>query len=148
MSLASGYAAVQAGCTSIPQHGYFAVETPALYQVTIFQGNRRVFYRFNTPMQLEWECPSPPAIVRMFFRDTNPMATFADPILTITTFLGACGSPGCFLGTSLWFQTVGLAYHFWTQTPTSCDQVHVQNWKSNIGSIGFHSYLTPPSNPC
>jgi hypothetical protein len=148
MSLASAYAAIQAGCTAVPQHGYFATEAPDLYQVKIWQGNRRVFYRFNYPLTLVWECPSPPAIVRIFMYEHPEITVNTGPILTITTFLGECGSPGCFLGTPLWFQTVGLAYHFATQTAVACDLVHLQNWKTNTGSVGFYRYDVDPPYPC
>ena len=148
MSLASAYAAIQAGCVSIPQVGYFAVEPMAKYQVTIYQGKRRIFYRFNNELELEWECPSPPAVVRIFMREKPGDLVATDPLLTITTFLGLCGSPGCFLGTSLWFRTTGLAYHFSGQSPTPCTTIHLQNYRTNIGSIGFVDYLSTPSHPC
>lgn len=148
MTLASAYAAIQAGCVAVPQTGYAAIEPPAKYQVTIYEGERRIFYRFNYPLELEWDCPSPPAVVRMYFREHPEVSVSTDPLLTITTFLGACGSFGCFLGTSLWFKTVGLAYHFCGQTPRPCTTIHVQNWKTNVGSIGFAYYLSTPEHPC
>lgn len=144
MSLASNFAAVQAGCTAVPQHGFEQTDAPALYQMRYKQGGRDVFWRFNYPVWVHWDCPSPPAVVRLYFLEHPELEVNTDPIFTITTFLGACGSLGTYLGTSLWFRCVGLACNWATQAPAPATWIHLQNYKTNSGSIGFTDYLTPP----
>lgn len=144
MTLASAYAGIVAGCVSVPQHGYFAFEPLARYQVTFVRPGQRVFYRFNYDVQIEWDCPSPPAQIRITMREKPSETVNTDPIWHCDAFLTSCSSPGTALGTSLWFTCVSLNCNFRGNPLFFANWIHIQNWKTNVGSIGL---VTPASWP-
>lgn len=137
MSLSSAFSAIFAGCVSVPQTGFAAVESPAKYQFTYMRGYQRVFYRFNFPVTLVWDCPSPPATIRMSFYENYADQPDTDPLFHCDGFIGDCASPGTSLGTSQWYQVVSLNVSFTNRTPVLISWIHFQNWKSNEGSVGL-----------
>lgn len=145
MTLAANYDAVIAGCNAVPQHGLITTDPLARYQVKIWHSNKQTFYRFNYPVFVFWECPSPPAIVRLFFLERPDLEPDTDPLLTITCFLATCASPGMFKGTSRWFWSISLAWHWAGNVPEFAEQIHIQNYKTNADSIGFVPYPLLPS---
>ena len=144
MTLSGNYDIVIAGCSHIPQYGLDVVDSPARYQVKIWHDNKRTFYRFNYPVFIYWQCPSPPAIVRLFFLEHPDLEPDTDPILTVDCFLATCASPGLFKGTSRWFWTVSLAAHWAGHSDALITAIHIQNWKTNVGSVGLVNYPSYP----
>lgn len=135
-----------AGCVSVPQHGFEHTDDFARYQVKIWHGGAATFYRFNYPVMVHWECPSPPAIVRLFFLERPDLEPDTDPILEVNCFLATCATAGFYKGTSRWFWTVNLAASWAGHAPAPIDAIHIQNYKTNAGSIGLVNYpLAPPS---
>jgi hypothetical protein len=144
MTLAGNFDAVIAGCAHVPQYGINVIDSPALYQVKIWHRNIQTFYRFNYPVVVHWECPSPPAVVRLFFLERPDLEPNTDPILTVDCFLATCASPGTYKGTSRWFWTVFLSAHWAGHPDALITAIHVQNWKTNVDSIGFVNYPDVP----
>jgi hypothetical protein len=144
MSLASAWAGIEAGCVSIPQHGYFATEPDAKYQLTYAYGVNRSFWRFQDDVRLVFNCPSPPHTFRCYFHEKPPGESNTDPILSIEGYLAACGSPGTYLGTSLWFTMAFMTIKFAGGLTISPNWIHLMNYKTNSGSIGLkYPFATP-----
>jgi len=137
MSLSSAYAAIAAGCSAIPQHGYSAEEPLNKYQLTIGQGINRPYWQFDYPVRLVFDCTAPPAIIRMYFHDKSDGESSTDPILTIGGFMAACASPGLALGTSDWFTMASLAYRWFGSHDQVPDWMHFMNYKTGAGSFGL-----------
>lgn len=137
MSLSSAWAGIQAGCVSVPQQGYFSQEPDARYQLSYVWGVNRSFWRFDYDVRLLFDCPSPPHTFRAYFSEKPPGGSDLDPILTIQGFLAVCGSPGTALGTSQWFTMATLEVRWSPSQVIAPDWVHLQNYKTNVGSIGL-----------
>src|SRR4029450_1590847 len=137
MSLASAYDSISAGCVAVPQHGFSAIEPMARYQVTFVRPGQRTFYRFSYNVQLEWDCPSPPAVVRLSMYERPGVVTDTDPIFHCDCFLVACSSPGTSLGSSRWFSCTLLNCNFGANPPFFIRWIHLQNYKTNTDSIGL-----------
>lgn len=144
MSLASLFDATLSGCVADPQNGVTATLPPALYQLKIWHGGVRTFYRFNFPVTLVWDAPSPPAAVRWRFYERPELDNPTDPILTVNCFLVTCETPGTFKGTSRWFWAYDFTYHFAGIPPTALQNIHLQEYKTNVGSVGIVKWPEEP----
>lgn len=137
MSLASGWDAIQAGCISVPQHGYFHTEPLAKYRVTYGYGVNRAYWQFDHDVTLVFDCPSPPHTFRTYFHEKTTGGSSTDPILSVEGYLAVCGSPGSSLDTSKWF-TMAILTLTWRFGATIVpDWVHLMNYGSSSGSIGL-----------
>jgi hypothetical protein len=145
MSLVSAWDGINAGCVAVPQHGYNSVEPDQRYMLTYSHGANRTFYRFPEPVRLVFTCPSPPHTFGAYFHEKPPGESSLDPILSIFGYLSACGSPGTWLGTSLWFDMAYILLTWKDGSVYSPRWVHLMNLNTSVGSIGIKYYYETPA---
>jgi len=144
VSLAGHYDTLHAGCLSFPQSGIVLVDEPRQYQIKIWEGGRQTFYRFNYPVSLFWDCPQPPAQVKLYFLERPDLEPDTDPLLSIEAFLPVCDSPGLYKGTSRWFWSYDIYFKWAGNAARIAQTIHIQEYKTNVGSIGITRYPLPP----
>jgi hypothetical protein len=144
MSLASIFDEVMASCVHVPQYPVHEFIHDQQFQMKVKTGVNKVFYRSFAPVTLEFDCPSPPATIIIKCYENYDLMPSTDPIWSLAGFLATCATPGTFLGTSRWWwmATYGVAWGAEAYVPF--DWVHLQNFKTNVQSIGLVPYpLTP-----
>jgi len=137
MSLASDWDAVAASCVHIPQFSVHTEYPDDFYQVSVVYSVNSAFWRTLFPVQLVMDAPSPPSRFFLDFYERKDTLPSTDPILHLGGFIASCSSPGLHLGTSRWFIMATLGVQFANNAGLVPDYIHIQNYKTNSGSIGL-----------
>lgn len=144
MTLESGLDAITAGCISPLHPDFFAVEPKRGYQVKVVYGVNKLFWRSFNDLTLQWVCPGYPTTLGMNFYEDFDHPASTDPLIQIFGYVALCARPPAGLGTAYWLWMATLDYYTCGTIRVSPLYIHVQYKNTNIGSVGFIRYPTPP----
>lgn len=135
-----------ASCVHVPQYPVHEFIYNQRFQMKTVRGVNKVFWREFNNVTLEFDCPSPPAIVVCRCYENYSLMPSTDPIFEVAGYLATCAAPTPGLGTALWFWMATLGISWGGKPHVPVDYIHLQNYKSNVGSIGWIPYPhMPPS---
>jgi len=145
MSLISAYTAILGSCVHVPQYDVYELMPRQRFQIKVVYGVNKAFWREFGAVDLEMDSTAPPFIVNFKVYERKSLVNDTDPIIHIGGYLATCDIPPPGLGTSAWLWMATLQVIWSAGAVYDIDYAHIQNYRTNSGSIGLIRYpLLPP----